>query len=95
MYSQVHVCPACKGKLLSQTNRNGQTFWFCEKRPSCKITFCNEDDKPVLPKQIYICKCKRGILGAKKGYQGKAFWGCSQYPDCKNIYNDKLGKPKT
>jgi ssDNA-binding Zn-finger/Zn-ribbon topoisomerase 1 len=48
MYQQVHHCPVCNGKLLAQTNRKGQAFWFCENRPKCKKTFSDKFGKPAL-----------------------------------------------
>ncbi len=94
MYSQVHFCPACNGKLLSQTNRHGQAFWFCERKPECKIQLSDDNEQPVFPKVIHRCSCGKGILLQKRGYQGKTFWGCSQYSVCKRTFNDQSGKPQ-
>lgn len=92
---QIQSCPACKSKLLSQANRHGQVFWFCEKRPVCKTALSDDNGNPIIPKEIHQCECKKGILLQKTGFQGRTFWGCTQYPECRYTYNDRHGKPVT
>lgn len=84
------ICPAC-GKNLRQIKGKFGTFWSCEDREHCNMTFPDHENNPVIVK---CPECEKGYLrrAESKKKKGAFYWYCSERCGA-NLIWDKNGQP--